>query len=94
MASKTADEAPEMRKSAYERENGPWDEWELSNAAEHLELADKLSGNPKFLEAIRKHSEKKAAEHQHVADHAARLAKSGKISEKQLAKMKERREHA
>ncbi|MBV8474086.1 MAG: hypothetical protein JO107_14805 [Hyphomicrobiales bacterium] len=80
-------------KEPHERANGPWDRWELDDAARHLRRAHDISGNKKFLEAIKKHQEEEAEEHHETARHAEMLAKHGKISEKALAKAKSRKSH-
>ena len=85
--SSTASSTP--RKMAHERLDGPWDDWELMDGAHHLERADKIAGNTKYLEAIRKHSEKKAKHHRDMAHHAGMLAKSGRISPKAMKRVKD-----
>lgn len=77
----------ERRKEPHERKNGPWDDYELAEGARHIDHAEKIKGNKKFAEAIAKHAQGRAEEHERVAEHAKRLAKSGHISEKQMAKM-------
>lgn len=90
MRGKSEIETPDEHKPAEEREGGPWDRWDLEGAAEHLTKADKIGKNKKFLEAIKKHAESKAAEHHKVANRAAMLARSGHISEKQMEKIEKR----
>lgn len=68
----------------HERKDGPWDEYELDDAGRHIERAEKIKGNPKFVEAIAKHHEKKAKTHSELADKTRGLRKSGHISEKAL----------
>ena len=46
----------------HERPNGPWDDYELSDAARHVHHVHQISKNLKFMEAIKKHMEKEAEE--------------------------------
>lgn len=75
-------------KPPHEREKGPWSDWELAEGADHLEHAEKIKANPKYMEAIHKHAERKAKEHRETAHHIGKLAKAGKISDKAMEKMK------
>jgi hypothetical protein len=72
----------------HERKDG-WDDYELRDASDHLDRAEKISHNKPFLEAIRKHAEKRAEEHHATARRAHALAKSGHISPKAMARMKD-----
>lgn len=65
----------------HERASGPWDDYELDDAARHIEGANRVAKNGKFAEAVAKHMEKKAARHKESARHARHLAKHGLISE-------------
>lgn len=82
---------PNDRKEAHERKDGPWDEWELEEGGRHLERADKIKGNAKYVEAIAKHHESKAKHHRKLAHEARHLRGRGMISEKAMAKASEKR---
>ena len=70
----------------HERKNGPWHDHELDDAGRHVEMADKIKGNPKFAEAVAKHHEKKAKRHHALAAGMKVHMKRGLVSEKQLEK--------
>jgi hypothetical protein len=75
----------------HERQNGPWEDWELEDAGRHLEHAEKIRANPKMAEALAKHHEKKAKEHSKLAHHARHLRKSGHVSDTALKKAADKR---
>lgn len=77
-------------KEPHERKSGPWDDWELSDAAHYLRRAGEIIKNKKFLAAIKKHAETKAEEHQEIAHKAGLLAKMGRISPRAMAKLEAR----
>lgn len=85
---------PERHKEPHERPNGPWEEWELEDGGRTMEHADRVKGNPKYVEAIAKHHEKKAKLHHGLAMKARHLRKSGAISDKALERAAERKRHA
>ncbi len=85
-AIKSANSGNEKYTPPHERKNGPWDEYELMDAGRDLERAERVKSNPKFMEAIAKHHEKKAAEHRKLADGMKQHMKRGLVSEKQLEK--------
>jgi hypothetical protein len=86
----SADSGRDTYKEPHERMHGPWEPHELAEGARHLKRAHEIVKNKKFVEAIKKHHESKAAEHEELAHQTAQLAKTGRISEKQLAKMEKR----
>ena len=71
---------------AHERESGPWDDYELDSAGDHLDRAEKIKGNAKFVESIAKHHAKKSKHHAKLAEHLKPHMKRGLVSERQLAK--------
>jgi hypothetical protein len=75
----------------HERMHGPWEDHELDNGAHHLKRAGQIIKNKKYLDAIKKHAEKRAEEHHETAHQAEMLAKMGKISPKAMAKMEGKR---
>lgn len=89
--SRPASDSPKEYIPPHERQSG-WDDYELAEGARHLDQAEKIAQNKPFLEAIRKHSEKRAKEHHATAYRAGMLARAGHISPKAMAKMKESQE--
>ena len=82
----SANSGPEKYVPPHERKDGPWDEYELMDAGRDLERAEKVKANPKFMEAIAKHHEKKAAEHRKLADGMKAHMKRGLVSEEAMKK--------
>lgn len=82
---------PSKYREPHERSSGPWQDYELEDGGRALERAEKVKGNPKYVEAIAKHHEKKAKLHHGLAEKARHLRKSGAISDKALAKAAERK---
>jgi hypothetical protein len=78
-------EAMHEYKEPHERSSG-WQDYELEDAGRHLERADKIKANPKFVEAIARHHEKKAAHHRKLAEGMKGHLKRGLVSEKALEK--------
>jgi hypothetical protein len=70
----------------HERKDGPWEDHELEHAGHHLEKAEKIKANPKFVEAIAKHHEKKAKAHHKLASSLKHHMARGLVSEKALEK--------
>jgi hypothetical protein len=70
----------------HERKDGPWEEHELENAGRHLEHAENIKENPKFVEAIAKHHEAKAKHHRELATEMKHYLKRGLVSEEALKK--------
>jgi hypothetical protein len=77
----------------HERKDGPWQDYELEEGGRHLERAEQIKGNGKYVEAIAKHHEKKAKMHRGLAHKARHLRGAGMISDKALERAAERREH-
>lgn len=75
---------------AHERKSGPWDEYELEDAGRTMERAEEIRGNPKFVEAVAAHHEKKAKRHKKLAGEMRGHMKRGLVSETALAKVSER----
>jgi hypothetical protein len=73
----------------HKRKDGPWDEYDLEDAGRAMERAEEISGNPKFVEAIAKHHEKKAKHHRKLAQGMKGHMKRGLVSEKALEKASE-----
>jgi len=61
---------------------GPWHDYELSDSAETLHRAHKISKNEKLMKAVNKHAHKRAGDHLARATHIRNLMRAGKISEK------------
>jgi hypothetical protein len=85
---RTATDSPKKYVDPHERPNGPWDNYELSDAAQHVHHVHKIAKNKKFMEAIKKHMEAEAEEKHESARQIDMLAKSGRVSSAQLEKMK------
>lgn len=75
----------------HERANGPWKDHELADAARSVHHVHKIAKNKKFMGAIKKHMESEAEEKHQSARQIDMLARSGKISEKQLEHLKAKR---
>ena len=75
----------------HERKDGPWDSYELEDCGRHCEMADKIRDNPKLMEAMAKHHEKRAAEHHKIARSMKPHMKRGMVSEAALEKAAKRR---
>lgn len=82
---------PSKYVEAHERANGPWDDYELREAARSVHHVHKIAKNKKFMEAIKKHMEAEAEEKHESARQMEMLARSGKISDKAMAAAKARR---
>lgn len=82
----TSTEEPSSKKyrEPHERKDGPWDEYELEDAGRHMEMAEKVKGNPKMAEAVAKHHEKKAKRHRKIAHEMRGHMARGMVSEKAL----------
>jgi len=74
-------------KPPHERSEGPWEDYELDDGMRHLDMASKIVGNKKYVEAIKRHGEKKAHETKQIAHRASMLARAGQISSKQMEKI-------
>lgn len=72
----------------HERKNGPWEDYELSHAAESVEHAEKVKANPKFSAAVVKHVEQRAKKHAKTAQTLRHHMKRGSVSERQFEKAK------
>ena len=68
----------------HERKGGPWEDYELEDAGHTMERAAQIHSNPKFVEAIAKHHEKKAKKHRKLADGMREHMKRGLVSENAL----------
>jgi hypothetical protein len=64
-----------------------YDEWEVKDAMHTMLRAGEIVKDKKLMGHVRKHAAEHAKKTHEVATRAAHLAKSGKISEKALAKM-------
>ena len=65
----------------HERKDGPWEEHELDHAGRHLERAEQIKDNPKFMGAIAKHHEAKAKHHREIATEMKHHMRRGLVSE-------------
>lgn len=64
-----------------------YDEWEVRDAMHTLMRAGEITKNKKLLELVRKEATRHAAELKETAARAGQLAKMGRISPKQMAKL-------
>jgi hypothetical protein len=85
----TSTETPRKYREPHERKDGPWEDYELDDAGRHMEMADKIKGNPKLVEAVAKHHEAKAKRHKKIAAGMRHHMGRGMVSEKALHKMGE-----
>lgn len=74
---------------AHKRKDGPWDEYDLESAGHTMQRAEEIKGNPKLVEAVAAHHEKKAKHHRKMAAGMKGHMKRGLVSEKALAKVSE-----
>ncbi len=86
----SANSGEREHKEAHERMHGPWDDWEIGEASRHLERAEKIKENPKFMEAIAKHHEEKAKHHRELATEVKHHMQRGLVSEKALHRASEK----
>lgn len=70
----------------HERKDGPWDEYELEDGGRTMERSEDIRGNPKYVEAIAKHHEKKAKKHRKLAASMKGHMQRGLVSEAALEK--------
>ena len=84
----TSTDEPRKYVPPHERKNGPWDSYELEDMGHHLERAEQIGKNPKLVEAIAKHQEKKAATHRKMAGKMRGHMKRGLVSDRQYEKAK------
>lgn len=72
----------------------PWShpdrQWEVRDAMHTLMRAKEYEGDKKLMEQVKKHAAEHAEKMEEVSRQAAGLAKSGRISEKQMAKLHKR----
>jgi hypothetical protein len=68
-----------------------YDEWEVSDATRTILRAGEHLKDPHLMKHVRKHAAKHAAEKSEEAARASHLAKSGRISEKAMAKLSNKR---
>jgi hypothetical protein len=64
-----------------------FDDWEVREAMRTMMRAGEIVKDKKLLEAVRKEAQKHAAELEATAKQAGQLAKMGRISPKQMAKL-------
>lgn len=64
-----------------------YDEWEVRDAMHTLMRAGEITKDKKLLDLVRKEATRHAAELKETAARAGALAKMGRISPKQLAKL-------
>lgn len=64
-----------------------YDEWEVRDAMHTLMRAGEITKNKKLLDLVRKEANRHAAELEETAARAGQLAKMGRISDKQMAKL-------
>lgn len=75
---------------AASSEDGKYDKWAVRDAMHTMMRAGELTKDSKMMGLVRKEAARYAKESQELADKAAALAKKGLISEKAMAKMKDR----
>jgi hypothetical protein len=85
----TSTETPKKYVEPHERKDGPWDEYELEDAGRHMEVAEKIKANPKMVEAVAKHHEKKAKRHKKIASGMRHHMSRGLVSDKAMHKFAE-----
>jgi hypothetical protein len=88
--STNAPEAMHEYKEPHERKDGPWEDYELEHAGRTIDHAEKIKANPKLVEAVAKHHEKKAKMHHKLASGLKHHMARGLVSEKALAKASKR----
>jgi hypothetical protein len=71
--------------------NGGYDDWQLEDAERTLDRADDIRKDAKLCEAIAKHAEGRSKSYHALAGRAAGYHKAGKISDKALARVVEKR---
>jgi hypothetical protein len=64
-----------------------YDEWEVRDAMHTMMRAGEIVKDKKLMGHVRKHAAEHAKKSAEVAERARHLAKSGRISEKQMAKL-------
>ena len=74
---------------ASKKPKGP-DEWEVRDAMHTMMRAGEIIKDKKLLALVRKEAANHAAKMKNVAQQASQLAKMGRISDKQLAKLASR----
>jgi hypothetical protein len=74
-------------KEPHERKDGPWEDYELEDGGRTMERSEAIKGNPKFVEAIAAHHEKKAKHHRKMAAGMKGHMARGLVSEKALKKV-------
>ncbi|WP_445222247.1 hypothetical protein ACKWRH_21570 [Bradyrhizobium sp. Pa8] len=65
-----------------------YDDWDVREAMRTLMRADEIQGDKKLMGMVRKEAAKESEKMAEVSRQADRLARSGHISDKQLAKLK------
>lgn len=83
MASEVATAAPATTKSKPKK----YDEWEVRDAMRTMLRAGEIVKNKKLLDLVRKEATRHAEELKETAHQAGQLAKMGRISPKQMAKL-------
>lgn len=74
--------------AASPREPSKYEDWHVESAMECLMRAEEIEKDPKMMKLVRAKAADKASKLREVAQEAERLAKAGRISDKQLAKLK------
>lgn len=74
--------------AAAPREPSKYEDWRVESAMDCLMRAKEIEGDPKMMKLVRAKAAEHATKMKQVAQDAERLAKAGKISDKQLAKLK------
>lgn len=83
MASELATPTPGNAKTKAKK----YDEWEVRDAMRTMMRAGEITKNKKLLELVRKEAMRHSAELKETAAQASQLAKMGRISPKQMAKL-------
>lgn len=85
MAKKIKSDAPTPANAVQTKR---YDEWEVRDAMRTLMRAEEIQGDKKLMGMVRKEAAKESEKMAEVSRQAERLARSGHISDKQLAKLK------
>lgn len=69
------------------RQSDKYDDWRVDDAMHTMMRAGEIVGDKKLMALVKEKAAEHAEQMQGVAKQAARLAKSGRISPKQMAKL-------
>lgn len=72
------------------REPSKYEDWQVEDAMRTMMRAKEIEADPKMMALVKKKAKEHAAKMAGVARQAEHLAKTGRISDKQMAKLKDR----